>query len=82
MTIEAAQMIWAGVALWLAVGLAVAAVFAVWGAPATDHAARGAGLWFRLLIIPGAAILWPYMLGRLFSGRRINAPIPGRKDSH
>lgn len=78
MTVEAAEMFWAAVALWLAVGSVVATVFAVWGAAATDHAATGAGIGFRLLIIPGAAILWPYMLARLLSGRRINAPIRGR----
>ncbi len=79
MTIEAAEMFWVGVAVYLGIGLVTAILFAVWAAPATDFAARGSGLWFRLAIIPGAALLWPYMVGRLVSFRRINAPIPGRE---
>jgi hypothetical protein len=71
-------MIWAGVVLYLAVGAVVALVFALWAAAATDHAARGAGLWFRLAILPGAALLWPYMILRVLSFRRINKPIPDR----
>lgn len=82
MSIEAAEMFWMGVAAWLGVGFAVALLFALWAAPATDHAAQGSGLLFRFLIIPGAALLWPWMVIRLLSGRRINAPIPGRDEPH
>ena len=63
-------------------GGVVAVAFAVFAAAATDHAAAGSSLWFRLLIIPGAMILWPYMILRLLSGRKINAPIPGREEPH
>lgn len=79
MSIEDGEMIWAGVALYLAVGALVALVFAVWAAAATDHAAKGAGLGFRLAILPGAMLLWPYMILRLLSFRRINKPIPDRE---
>lgn len=72
-------MLWLAVALYLGVGVIVALLFAVWGASATDHAAKGAGLPFRLIILPGAALLWPYMIGRLLSGRKINKPIAGRE---
>lgn len=81
MTVEIADMILSAAAIYLAIGLCVAFVFAFWGAGATDHAAKGAGFWFRLAIIPGAMALWPYMLARLVSGRRINAPIAARKGS-
>lgn len=79
MSIAFAEMFWSGVLAYLGVGALVAIVFAVWAAPATDHAARGTGFFFRLLILPGAALLWPWMVGRLLSGRRINAPIPDRE---
>lgn len=82
MSIETAEMIWTAVAAWLGVGFCVALLFAVWAAEATDHAATDGGFWFRLLIIPGAALLWPWMVIRLLSGRRINAPIPGREEAH
>lgn len=74
MSIPLAEMIWTWVAFYLGVGLLVAVIMATFGAAATDHGARGAGIWFRLLIVPGAALLWPYMIGRLLSGWRVNAP--------
>lgn len=79
MTVETASMIWTGVALYLGAGLPVGILFALWGASATDHAAKGARLWFRLAILPGAVLLWPFMIARLLSFRRINGPIPGRE---
>ena len=79
MTVDAAEAIWRGVAVYLAIGAVVALVVAWRGAAATDHAAKGAGLGFRLAILPGAALLWPYMLARLLSRRKINAPIDGRE---
>lgn len=75
MSIAAAEMFWIWVGVYLGAGLVVAVVFALWGARATDHAAEGAGLPFRLVIIPGAMLLWPYMVLRLLSGRKINAPV-------
>lgn len=74
MSIPLAETIWMWVAFYLGVGLLVAVIMALFGAAATDHAARGANLWFRLMILPGAALLWPYMVGRLLSGWRVNAP--------
>ena len=29
-----------------------------------DHAARGTSILFRLLLIPGAAALWPFLIAR------------------
>ncbi|MCP5431752.1 MAG: hypothetical protein H6923_00630 [Alphaproteobacteria bacterium] len=52
----------AGVGIYLAVGLAVALAFALVGAERVDPAARGAGLPFRLVILPGAALIWPFVL--------------------
>ncbi|MEQ1930181.1 MAG: hypothetical protein ABL957_06555 [Parvularculaceae bacterium] len=78
MTIAEAELIWRAVAIYLAIGVPVGLFFAWRGAAMTDHAAEGAGVWFRLAILPGAVALWPYMAARLLSGRKVNAPIEGR----
>lgn len=48
--------------LYAAVGLVVALAFATRGVSRVDHAARDAHPLFRVLIIPGAAALWPVVL--------------------
>lgn len=62
MTIAAATMIWTAMAAYLAAGFVFALLFALSGAMRIDHAAKGAGIFFRLLIVPGAALLWPLLL--------------------
>ena len=59
--------------LWLlasyaAVGLAFALAFAAFGAARIDPNARGASLGFRLIVLPGAAALWPILLRRWLRG--------------
>ena len=48
-------------------------VFALWfawrGAAGLDPVAAGGSRGFRLLVIPGAAALWPLLLRRLLRGR-------------
>ena len=79
MTIELATFIWMIAGAYLAVG-AVVGLAVVFGAARLDHAADGANLFFRMTIFPGAVALWPFMIGRFLSFRKINAPIPGRED--
>jgi hypothetical protein len=43
-------------------GIIFAAAFALRGASALDPVAREAGTGFRLMILPGAAALWPLLL--------------------
>lgn len=50
------------VGLYLTVGLVFAVAFAARGASRVDHNAKGGPLGFRLLIVPGAAALWPVLL--------------------
>ena len=52
-------------AVYLAVGLGFAVVFAWRLAGRLDPSARDGTPGFRLLILPGAAILWPFLLTRL-----------------
>ncbi len=62
MTVALAENIWLGVAAYLAIGAVFAALFVAGGAGRLDRATKGAGAGFRLLIAPGAALLWPLML--------------------
>lgn len=49
--------------VWGLVGLAVAAVFLLWGIDRIDPAAHGA-IAFRPLLVPGIVLLWPLVLWR------------------
>ena len=49
--------------IYAASGLAVAAVFLLWGVDRIDPAAAGAYM-FRPLLIPGIVLLWPAVLLR------------------
>lgn len=50
--------------LYAIMGLAFATIFATRGITAVDHAANGSRWTFRLLVIPGAAALWPWLVLR------------------
>lgn len=54
--------------VYLAIGLAFALLFVVRWAGRVDPAARSGTLGFRVLIIPGSAILWPLLAARLLRG--------------
>ncbi len=54
--------------LYLALGLAFAIGFSARGAAKIDPGAREATRGFRLLIVPGAAALWPLLLHRWLRG--------------
>ena len=52
----------------------IGAVFATWfvvrGANALDAAAGASGRGFRVLIFPGAVLLWPYLANKVARGRQ------------
>lgn len=60
--------------VWFGVGAIVALVFVAFGVARIDHAAKGASWLFRPTIFLGCAIIWPLVLIRWLSGKRINAP--------
>lgn len=64
MPVEAANAVLLAVLAYAATGLVVGVAFAARGVATADHAARGAPWSFRLLILPGAAALWPLVLVR------------------
>jgi len=49
-------------------GILFAALFVSAGMAKVDAEAKGSGIIFRLLIIPGVAAFWPMLLGRWLRG--------------
>ncbi len=64
---SAALAIWLtrAMGLYLALGLLFALPFALAWAGRLDPAARTGTAGFRLLLLPGATLLWPYLAVRL-----------------
>jgi hypothetical protein len=57
-----ARLLLALAGAYAALGVAFAAAFVVLGVGRVDRTARGSPWAFRLLILPGAAALWPWLL--------------------
>ena len=62
-------------AIYAVVGFLFAIAFAFKGVASIDASAAHAPLGFRLIILPGAAALWPVLLHRWIRSRR--GPRPG-----
>lgn len=60
----AAELLVLAAEIYLAIGLAFGLAFVATGVQRIDPGAQGTGLLFRLLILPGAAALWPLLLRR------------------
>ena len=59
-----AHVILACFAAYGAAGLPFAVAFVTVGIGRIDHAARGAPLGFRLIILPASVALWPLLLAK------------------
>jgi len=64
---------------YLALGALFAPAFALWGCGRLDPAAATGSAGFRILILPGAAALWPLLLKRWLCGAR--SP-PAERNAH
>ena len=53
-------------------GAVVAILFLALGVAKLDDSAKGASFFFRPMIFLGCVVLWPYIIIRWLSGRRIN----------
>lgn len=73
MPLSLAQALATAVECYLVVGVVFALAFAWRGAGAVDPAAKSATLGFRLLILPGSAVLWPWMLAKWRRAARASA---------
>ena len=76
--VRAAEVVVLLCTVYIACGLAFAPFFAWRGVRRIDPAARSAGLGFRLIILPGVAVLWPVLLRRWLAGR----PPPSERNAH
>ncbi len=64
---------------YAAIGAVFAVAFAGFGVGRIDPGAEGASFGFRLLILPGATALWPYLLRRWLRGDRT---LPRERNAH
>lgn len=58
------------VVTWLAAGLLVGVPFLAFAVGRVVEGAAGSSLMFRLMMLPGAALLWPVVLHRWLTTRR------------
>jgi len=68
-----------GLAAYAGIGLVFALAFVFFGVQRLDSQARGTGLGFRLLILPGVTAFWPMFLSRWVRG--VHEP-PVERNSH
>jgi hypothetical protein len=59
-----AEIVVVAVSAYLACGLLFGLAFVTAGVGRVDAAARGTSPGFRLLILPGTAALWPFLVAR------------------
>ncbi len=64
-----ANAILVAVATYIALGVVFGLYFIFKGISRLDHAAAGAAISFRVLMLPGAVGLWPWLLIRLIRTR-------------
>lgn len=62
MPLELAQSIVGAIAVYLAIGIAIAAVFLTLGLRRLDPIAAAGPVRFKLMIAPGIVALWPLMI--------------------
>ena len=56
------------VQVYLGLGVLLGVPFALFGAARIDPNAKGAGLGFKLMILPGAVLMWPFVVGPWLKG--------------
>jgi hypothetical protein len=66
-------------AIYAALGFVFAMAFAWRGAAVVDPVAHGSTLGFRVLVVPGAALLWPLLAVRWWRAAMGGAQVPGER---
>ena len=79
MPLTLASWIVVGAAGYLVVGLVFAVPFVIRWVGRVDPAAREGTVGFRLLVLPGTVLLWPFLLSRLVRG--VTVP-PEERNAH
>ena len=62
-------LLWAA-AIYLLTGLVFAVLFLMKGISVVDDGAKGSGIGFRLIILPGIALLWPVLFKKWINALR------------
>ena len=62
MEVTIIQWVFTGIGIYLICGIIFSLAFISKGLKAIDEGAQGAGLGFRLIIIPGCMVFWPLLL--------------------
>lgn len=65
-----AEWLAAALELYALIGAVFALAFVTLGVQRIDSGAKGSGVGFRLLILPGSAAFWPLLLKRWIGGQR------------
>ncbi len=60
--------------VYFGAGVVVAILFLGFGVSYIDHAAKGASPFFRPMVFLGCVALWPYIILRFLSLKKINQP--------
>jgi hypothetical protein len=60
--------------VYFGTGVIVAILFLSFGVSRIDHAAKGASPFFRPMVFLGCVALWPYIILRFVSLKKINQP--------
>ena len=68
-----------GLAGYFAIGAVIAILFVALVVSRIDDAAKGASPLFRPIIFLGCMMLWPLILIRAITGKKINTPIEGNE---
>ncbi len=58
--------------VYFGIGVIVALLFVAFGVTRIDHAAKGASIFFRPMIFLGCVGLWPFVILRFLSMKKIN----------
>jgi len=61
--------------VYFIIGAVVAILFLTFGVSRIDEAAKGASRLFRPTIFFGCVVLWPFVILRMLSMKKINKPI-------
>jgi hypothetical protein len=73
-TMALAQTIVFCLGAYFGIGVIVAILFLTFGVSKIDMAAKGASPFFRPAIFLGCVTLWPFVVLRWLSGKKINQP--------
>ena len=65
--------------VYFLIGAVVAILFLAFGVARIDEAAKGTGFFFRPMIFLGCVALWPFVILRMLSMKKINKPIEGHE---